>query len=115
MTEQKETKQPVKYCVDCKKVKTLAGGFYKAGKSYQKRCILCHNAKRCEYSFNKNYIKKPTGYMKLDEDLRKKIEYDIYVRINFKDIYTKYQAYGIKYQTLLMWNRKGQIKTYEEP
>ena len=110
MTEQNNT--PVKLCCDCQKVKTLEGGFYKAGKSYQKRCIPCHNEKRYEYAFTK-HNKKPTGFMKLDEDLRKKIMYDIHVRINFKDIARKYQANGIKYQTLLVWNRKGQIPTHQ--
>jgi len=115
MTEQKnEITTPVKLCSKCQKVKTLEGGFYKAGKSYQKLCIKCHNEKRYEYAFNKAYKKKQLGYLKLPEDLRKKIEYDIHVRINFKEIAEKYKAQGIKYQTLLVWNRKKQIPTYKE-
>ena len=111
MTEQKIQIKPVKLCCKCEKVKTLEGGFYKAGKSYQKLCIPCHNEKRYEYVFNKSYKPKITGYMKLPEDIRKKVEYDIYVRINFKVIAKKY---NLKYQTLLLWNRKKQIPDHKE-
>jgi len=105
----------VKLCVGCAKVKTLEGGFYRAGKSWQKFCKLCHNEKRNDYVHNgNNYKKKPTGFEKIPADLQKKIQYDIKVRINFKDIAEKYKNEGIKYQTLLNWNKKGLIPKYKE-
>lgn len=101
MTE--ETKQK-KLCRKCNEVKDLEGGFYRAGKSYQKYCIPCHNVKRYDYAHNYKYEKRPKGFSKLPEDIRKKILYDISVRINYKEIAEKY---NIKYTTLLSWKRKG--------
>ena len=98
----------MKLCSQCSKVKPLIGGFYKAGASWQKYCIPCHNKRRCEYdASNKEYIKVLKGFAKLDEELRKKILYDISVRINYRDIAKKY---NLKYQTLLNWKRKDLIK-----
>ena len=105
--------RPLKLCCDCKVVKPLSGGYYKAGNSYQKRCKNCHNVKRSQYNNTSNYVKKPTGFKKLDSELQKKIMYDIYVRINFKDIALKYPE--VKHQTLLLWNRKNLIPKYVEP
>ena len=102
MTEQKE--KQMKLCRMCNTVKELEGGFYKAGKSYQRNCIPCHNVKRYDYPHKTNYKKRPKGFSKLDEDIRKKILYDISVRINYKEIAEKY---NIKYTTLLSWKRKG--------
>lgn len=114
--ENKEAKKEVKLCVKCQKVKTLEGGYYKAGKSWQKYCKICHNERRVEYGSTKTYTPKPTGFKKLPEELQKKIIYDVYVRVNFKDIYTKYKGDypQVKHQTLLRWNRLGQIPAYEE-
>lgn len=98
MTDQK------KLCRKCNKVKNLEGGFYRAGISYQKYCIPCHNAKRYDYTQTYKYEKRPKGFEKLSEDLREKILYDISIRINYKEIAEKY---GLKYTTLLSWKRKG--------
>mgnify|MGYP001563671381 CR=1 FL=1 len=102
-----ETKEQKKYCKMCEEVKPLEGGFYKAGVSYQKYCIPCHNKKRYEYAHTYKYVKKPKGFQKLPEDTRKKILYDISVKINYKDISKKY---NINYITLCSWKRKGLIK-----
>lgn len=107
----------VKLCVKCNEVKPLEGGFYKAGnRSYQKHCKTCHNIIRKEYQSKTPYISKGTGFKRLPEELRKKIEYDKYVKINFKNIYQKYKDEypKLKYQTLLRWNRLGQIPNYTE-
>ena len=113
MTFNEEKK--MKYCCKCEKVKELKGGFYKAGNSWQKLCKICHNERRIEYAQNNMYKPRPVGFKKLPEDLQKKIIYDIYVRINFKDIYNKYKDEypQIKHQTLLKWNREKQIPTYK--
>ena len=95
-----------KLCRNCEKVKPLETGYYKAGTSYQKYCIQCHNEKRRNYASTYKYTKKPKGFAKLPEELREKILYDISVRINYKEIAEKY---GLKYTTLLRWKRKGQI------
>ena len=99
MTEQK-------LCRKCNEIKPLEGGFYKAGKSYQKYCIPCHNAKRNDYANNYKYEKIPKGFLKLPEDIRNKILHDISIRINFKEIAEKY---GVKYNTILSWKRKGHL------
>ena len=115
MVEEQKTKK-VKQCCECKKVKTLDDGYYKAGGSYQKRCKICHNEKRLEYPMSrKAYEPKKTGFKKLPEDLQKKIIYDVYVRINFKDIWKKYKTEypTLKHQTILRWNRLGQIEEYD--
>lgn len=115
MTTQEEKKQ-MKLCIKCQKVKQLEGGFYKAGKSWQKLCKICHNERRIEYANNKPYKKRPTGFAKLPEDLQKKIIYDVYVRVNFKDIWGKYKDEypKLKHQTLCRWSRLGQIPDYKE-
>jgi hypothetical protein len=105
MTEQNESIQ-MKYCSKCEQVKPLEVGFYKAGISWQKYCIPCHNKKRCEYKHTYKYQKVPKGFQKLPEDIREKILYDISVRINYKDIANKY---NLNYQTLCIWKRKGLI------
>ena len=107
----------VKLCKQCQEVKPLDGGFYKAGnRSYQKYCKVCHNIKRKGYTSKKVYIAKGTGYKRLPEDLKKKIEYDRYVKVNFKEIFNKYKDEHPKltYQTLLRWYRLGQIPKYVE-
>ena len=108
--------QQVKFCISCEDVKPLEGGYYKAGKSWQKRCIKCHNKKRLDYTNNTKYKHKITGFKKLPEELQKKIIYDVYVKINFKDIFNKYNKEypQLKHQTLLRWNRAGQIPKFEE-
>lgn len=106
----------VKLCSKCQKVKPLLTGYYKAGKSWQKFCKPCHNERRNEYENPTNYKKTPTGFMKLPEELRNKIIYDIYVRVNFKDIQKKYiKEYPnmTSYITLLKWNKAGQIPKYD--
>ena len=56
------TDKEVKLCVKCQKVKPLQGGYYKAGKSWQKYCKICHNERRVEYASSRNYTPKPTGF-----------------------------------------------------
>ena len=110
-----ENKSPVKLCVKCEKVKTLEGGYYRAGKkSWQKLCKICHNEKRIEYNNNKEYTPKPTGFKKLPLELQNKIIYDVYIQINFKDITKKYvnEYPKLRHQTLLKWNRNKQIAKY---
>ena len=102
-----EEKKQMKLCRKCEKVKPLEGGFYKAGASYQKYCIPCHNERRYDYAQTYKYEKKPKGFGKLSEDIRKKILYDISVRLTYKEIAEKYD---IKYMTLLSWKRKGLLK-----
>ena len=106
----------VKLCTKCEKVKPLLTGYYKAGTSYQKYCKPCHNARRSEYPNPSNYKPKTTGFMKLPEEIRNKVIYDIYVRVNFKDIYKKYTIEYpkefVNYSTLVKWNREGQIPKY---
>jgi hypothetical protein len=113
MTLNEEKK--MKYCSKCEKVKELSGGFYKAGNSWQKLCKICHNERRIEYASNRVYIPKAIGFKKLPEDLQNRIIYDIYVRINFKDITNKYKTEypKLKHQTLLKWNREKQIPKYQ--
>jgi len=96
--------EPVKLCVGCQEVKPLSTGYYKAGVSWQKRCKKCYLVK------TKKYIKKPQGFYKLDKEIQEKIKYDIYVRVNYKEIAKKY---NIKYPTLLNWKLKG-IPAYKK-
>jgi len=106
-------KMEVKLCKLCNEVKDLETGYYKAGGSYQKYCKPCHNKKRYEYKMTPSkYVKKLKGFSKLPAETQEKIIYDIYVKIQYKEIAKKY---GIKYQTLLCWKRKGLIPNYEPP
>lgn len=107
------TSHIVKLCTGCDKVKILENDFYKAGNSWQKYCKICHNEKRGDYVHKgTKYKKRLTGFEKIPIELQKKIQYDIRVKINFKDIAEKYKNEGIKYQTLLKWNRKGLIPNF---
>jgi hypothetical protein len=88
-------------------------GYYKAGKSWQKFCKLCHNKKRYEYKIApKKYDKKNTGFSKLDKDIQDKIIYDLHVKISYKEVSAKYK---IPYPTLLSWKRKKLIPAYKLP
>jgi hypothetical protein len=99
----------VKLCVGCQEVKPLETGYYRAGNvSWQKNCKICHNKKRSV----KIYVRRPKGFAKLPEETKANIIYDIHVKVNYRDISTKY---NIKYPTLLSWKRKGLISTYIEP
>ena len=112
----KKLKSGVKLCNKCNKVKSLSTGFYKAGSSWQKYCKPCHNERRSEYDNPNHYTPRPIGFLKLPEELRNKIIYDIYVRVNFKDIQKKYKPEYpemCSYITLLKWNKAGQIPTYD--
>lgn len=113
----KDNSKPVKLCTKCDTVKDLEGGFYKAGKSWQKYCKICHNKRRSDYSNNKVYKPRPTGFAKLPAELQKQIIYDIHVRLNFKDICRKHTPKypTLKHQTLLRWAKLGQIPKYVEP
>jgi len=109
------TTKEAKWCRGCDKVFSLEG-FYRAGKSWQKDCKKCHNLKRNKYKHSRVYIKKPTGFLKLPEELQKKIIFDVYIRINFTDICKKYKdEYPgvLNHSSLLRWNRTNQIKKYQ--
>jgi len=101
----------VKYCSGCDKVKYLEKEFYRAGKSYQKLCIICHNKSRIRYPNLKKYVRKVTGFRKLPEETRNKIRYQVFIRINYRQIAREHK---IKYQTLILWKRSGQIPEWEE-
>lgn len=111
--------RPFKLCSECNVVKPLEGGYYKTNKWWHKKCKDCHNSKRLNYSINSNksYVPRAKGWMKLPETLRNKIMYDIYVRVNFKHIHQKYkdEEFMPSHQTLLRWNRNGQIPKYIPP
>jgi hypothetical protein len=95
----------VKMCSNCQVAKNLEEDFYKAGKSWQRYCKPCHNARRLDYPRQKaKRVLKLKGFAKLSEEIQNNIKYDIYVRIAFTDIARKYD---IKYSTLLSWKRKG--------
>ena len=107
-----------KLCIQCNTVKKVEGGYYRCGKYWQKLCKICHNANRTGYKYsNKEYVKKPTGFLKLPAELQEKIKYDIETFINFKDICRKYSKEypQLKYQSLLAWERKGLIPRYVKP
>ena len=100
----------VKLCVGCDEVKDLNTGFYRAGKSFQKRCKECHNKNRSNYSHNKKTKeKKVTGFLKLPEDIQEKIKYDLYVKISCKKICEKY---GLNYITFVRWRKSNKIPPY---
>lgn len=103
----------VKLCKGCEQVKPLEGGFYKAGKSWQKYCKMCHNKKRYEFKMTpKKYTPRPKGFMKLPKETQDKIIYDTYVKVNYKEIAKKYK---LSYYTLMSWKKKGLIPEYEPP
>jgi hypothetical protein len=112
LTEEKQ----MKYCSKCEEVKEMTNNFYRTGATaYQKYCKICHNERRSLYKSNSVYIPKTKkGFAKLPEELQKMIVYDIYVRINFKDIIRKYivQYPNLRHQSLMRWNRLKQIPKY---
>ena len=118
MTDVKLTIIDVKLCPKCNKVKPLENAyFYRAGTSWQKFCKPCHNNRRNEYPNPNHYKPRTKGFMKLPEELRNKIIYDIYVRVNFKDIYKKYiKEYPdemCSYSSLLRWSNDKKIPKYD--
>ena len=92
----------LKLCKVCKQEKTIADNFYKAGRGYQTLCKPCHNTKRM-----KTYIKSPTGFDALSDDIKKAIIEDLANGLLCSVIAPKY---NIKYFNLTNWKRKGLIK-----
>ena len=118
----------VKLCVMCNEVKSLDTEYYKAGPFYQKHCKVCHNSIRVKYH-SEHYIKKektpkpiipktpkPKGFNKLPEHIRTGIIYDLYIKINHKNIVKKYES-ECKFtdQSLGRWIKAGQIPSYIKP
>jgi hypothetical protein len=97
----------VKMCGKCGVIKNKERYFYRAGVDrYQTCCKPCHNDIRVA---NNNYIKRPTGFMKLDHDLREEIRQDISRGLSMINISRNHPS--INYRSLLRWNKSGQIIT----
>ncbi len=69
-------------------------------------CLACVNKMRSSYVTNKQYVRKPTGMAKLDENEQQYIRESFKNSIDIKDIA---QVSGINKSTLLSWVRKGLI------
>lgn len=104
-----------KRCIECDADKPVSD-FYIAHRrthgvietiTYTTLCRTHSNAKRKSNYKNqpKNY--KTKGFLKLDEDIRKKILVDINDKLNFKKISKKYD---ISYGCLMSWKRSNQFK-----
>lgn len=104
----------VKLCNGCHKIKNHdETEFYKAGsRSFQTHCKECHNKMRKKYKINstkKEWIKKPTGFLKLSKEIQDKIIYDAYIKLSYAEIARKY---NIPYITLINWKIQKQIPEY---
>lgn len=101
--------ESVKLCTKCDIVKDV-NDFYSTGRRNQrhKYCKICHNINRQNYK-NKKLDPPKTGFLSLDKEIQRKIQYDIHVKRSFKYIASHY---NIKYSTLLYWKKKG-IRPYE--
>lgn len=91
-----------KTCKACKEEKPLLDNFYKCGRGYQTLCKPCHNTKRMS-----TYVKSPTGFVSLPDDIKKAIVEDFGNGLLCSVIAPKY---NIKYFNLSNWKRKGLIK-----
>lgn len=73
---------------------------------YHSNCLSCVNQQRSSYVTNKQYVRKPTGMAKLDENEQR------YIREAFKnsiDIKEISEVSGIHKSTLLSWVKRGLI------
>jgi hypothetical protein len=97
----------MKTCPDCEETKEkCTENFYRAGKSWQRRCKPCHNANRKQYRVKSTYVKKGTGFSKLPQETQEAIKLSISNKSTYKKIA---QEHGIKYSTLCMWKRTGKL------
>jgi hypothetical protein len=105
----------------CNIVKDLDNDFYDINKSKSKYCKPCHNKNRQKYRFqkpkskpkNKDKEKKPTGFLKLPQEIQDDIIYMISVKYTLKEIAEKYKEH-LKYKSLCLWKRQNKIKKLED-
>ena len=96
-----------KTCKNCQK-ELPVGNFYKSSPTvYHSNCKPCHNAARTQRYRNKPRDKKPTGFMKLDESVRKAVLKEIKDGKKYKVIARDHK---IGYMSLLRWRDQGQLK-----
>ena len=73
---------------------------------YHSNCLPCVNRQRSSYVTNKQYVRKPTGMAKLDENEQQYIRESFKNSIDLKEIA---EVSGVNKSTLLSWVRKGLI------
>jgi len=101
----------IKQCKTCLKVKNI-NSFYTggaSGKAILGNCKGCHNKKRNDFKKTYKYVKKPTGFNKLDKKTQESIKYDLAIKKTKKSIALKN---NISYVTFRYWCKKG-IPPYE--
>lgn len=87
----------MEFCHNCLNNFPLSNFYiYSSGEVY-KNCISCHNAKK--------YVKKKTGFQKLESSLQDKIKADI-GKFSLKAVAEKH---SINYITLFRWKQQGQF------
>ena len=96
--------ESTKLCTGCSLTKSH-DDFYRAGEYLQKLCKPCHNKSRKNYHQKKKYVKKPTGFQKLEKKTRTIIKNSI-GKVPLKDIA---KENNVSYSTLCYWNRTGKI------
>ena len=73
---------------------------------FHSNCLACVNKMRSSYVTNKQYVRKPTGMAKLDENEQRYIRESFKNSIDLKEIA---EVSGVNKSTLLSWVRKGLI------
>lgn len=93
-----------KFCKTCNQSKVIFKNFYRADKTYQVKCIPCHNKNRVNYKNNTKYIKK--GYKLQNAEFIKKV-------VDLRGIRKKWTeisiALDIPYMSLIQLKRKNNI------
>ena len=92
-----------KLCVECNIIKPMTE-YYKAGKYWQKHCKFCHNSNRKNFKRTSTYIAKKKGFFALSEEIQQDIKKGLYEKVYMSILAKKY---GIKYNNLLNWRKKG--------
>ena len=92
------------HCRFCQEDKNVSE-FYICTNLRRKICKLCDNIRRSTYVNNKGYVKKITGFKKLDKKTQELIVADM-PNLTLVQISKKY---NILYGSLNYWNKKGYI------
>ena len=92
-----------KFCKQCNEILPI-DKFYVIGRTFSTLCKFHNNRKKCDHQ-KLRYVKKPTGFDKLDEEKQKLILEDLH-KLNIKQLSIKYE---ISYPTIRVWKLRDRF------
>ena len=102
-----------KFCKQCEEVKPIKA-FYKAGKSYQTRCIPCHNTHRKMERDKKAALEPKKVIRNAFQKLPQEKQDELLKYLNTMPMTKLAKRMDMNYNTLSTWKRRGYFKLPEK-